>query len=118
LKARRFHEEVNAMKKVLILTFAVVCLAGSMTPVFAQGGSAKSGKKIWTKSEMTKGEIVSIDSVKNEIVIKEKATGTDKTLKVDPKEVAMLKVGETVKVRIKPGTDIAENVKEMASKKK
>ncbi len=74
--------------------------------------------KAWAKNEMTKGKIVSIDAVKNEIVIKQDASGSDKTFKVEPGEIALLKVGETVKIKTRPGSDVAQSVKLIAAKKK
>jgi hypothetical protein len=109
------------MKKEMIFALIVLFITVSAAPVFAQGGSPKSEKisnKTWAKSEMIKGQIASIDSVKNEITVKQAVTGTDKTVKVDPKEIALLKVGEMVKIKVKPGSDMAQSIKLVVAKKK
>jgi hypothetical protein len=99
------------MKKALALAIAVLTLISFSTFVVAAEKVAKH------KAEVVKGEIVSIDTAKNEVVIKDAKTKTDKTIMVDPKEIANLKQGETVKAILKEGTNTAEKIKVMPAKK-
>ena len=99
------------MKKFLVVAVALIALIG-----FTTTGFAKEAAK--AKAEVVKGEIVSIDTAKNEVVIKDEKTNTDKTIVVDPKEIATLKQGEQVKAILKTGTNTAEKIKVIPAKKK
>ncbi len=99
------------MKKALALVVAVLALISFSTFVIAAEKATKP------KAAVVKGEIVSIDTAKNEVVVKDAKTKTDKTIMVDPKEIANLKQGETVKAILKEGTNTAEKIKVVPAKK-
>ncbi len=101
------------MKKFFVVAVALIALIG-----FTTAGFAKEAAKAKAKAEVVKGEIVSIDTAKNEVVIKDKMTNADKTIVVDPKEIATLKQGEQVKAILKTGTNTAEKIKVIPAKKK
>ena len=97
------------MKKVLTVAVVLLTLIG-----FTTLGIAKEAAK---KPEVVKGEIVSIDTAKNEVVIKNAKANTEKTVVVDPKEIATLKKGDHVKAILKEGTNTAEKIKVYPTKK-
>lgn len=107
------------MKKTVSFFIALLFLCGISTLSFAQAvptpTPTKSAKKDEVKMEVIKGEIVSIDTTANQIVVKDKKTAQDRTIGVDPKEIAKLTVGEKVKIKIKEGSTIAESVKKIKS---
>jgi len=99
------------MKKtglILVVMVALVCFTALS---FAQGQKKMSIKSKNIKMEVIKGEVVSIDVAKNEIVVKEKKSGVEKTISVDPDKIASLKVGEQVKIKVKAGSNKAESIK-------
>lgn len=91
----------------------MVALVVVMT--FTMVGIAKEAVK---KAEIVKGEIVSIDTAKNEIVIKDAKTDTEKAVMVSPKEIATLKKGDQVKAFLKEGTNTVEKIRVYPAKKK
>lgn len=93
------------MKKNLCLWIAVIAIAG-----LAAFGCKKD------RSNKVKGPVISINAVTHEVVIKDKYTDTSKTIVVNENEIPMLKAGEIVKVKVKPGTNIAESVKPYGDK--
>jgi len=98
------------MKKILAVAVVVLTLIS-----FTTMGIAKEAVK---KAEVVKGEIVSIDTVKNEVVVKDAKANTEKTIVVEPKEIATLKKGEHVKAILKEGTNTVEKIKVYPAKKK
>ena len=101
------------MKKMTVILMALL-LTGSMTMWgFAETPAAPASKKPEVNADIVRGKIVSIDAAKNEIVVKENKTGTEKTIKVDPTVLTSLKIDEKVRVTLKTGTNVAEKVKEM-----
>ncbi|MCX5902131.1 MAG: hypothetical protein NTV89_01390 [Proteobacteria bacterium] len=104
------------MKKLMmVLVAGLVMISFSAVGFAAEEAKTQAPK---AKAEVVKGEIVSIDAAKNEIVIKEKKTNAEKKIVVDPKEISTLKQGEMVKVILKAGTNTAEKIKVMPAKKK
>jgi len=99
------------MKKITVILIALIFLCGMSALSFAQ--TVHTGKKPEVKTEVIKGKIVSIDTAKNEIVVKDNKAGIDKTIAVDPKAIASLKTDEEVKIRVKEGSNIAESVREI-----
>ena len=101
---------------LLFLTGVVTCAsAQDKAPVATKAAeSSAAGQPKTTKSalETIKGKIVSIDSAKNEVVIKSSKTGMEKKLKASQDEIAALKVGEMVKAKFKSGSSTAESIKE------
>ena len=98
------------MKQLLTVAVAVLALISFTTLSLA----AEASK---VKKEVVKGEVISIDTAKNEVVIKDKKTNADKTVVVDPKEIANIKKGEKVKAILKEGTNTAEKIKVYPAKK-
>jgi hypothetical protein len=110
------------MKKVIVIAIVVMSLASFSTFSFAQSQKDKptkeAVKEVVKSTEVFKGKITSIDPTKNEIVVKNNKTGTEKTFIVDPKEISSLKVGEEVKVTYKTGSNIADSIKKVVKKTK
>lgn len=94
------------MKKLAIIVASIFFLGNFTSLVFAQKTHAFEAKK-----EIVRGTIVSIDASKNEAVVKEKKSGSEKIISVSPKELQLLKIGEEVKVTLKSGTNMAESCK-------
>ena len=83
------------MKKMTPFLFGILVLTGFTAVGFA---------------EVVQGPVQSIDAAKNEIVVKDNASGADKTIIVHPKVAATLKTGAVVKVSLKPGSITADTV--------
>jgi len=83
---------------------------------FAQTSQGEGAKKAAVKTEVIRGKIISIDTAKNEIVVKENKAGTEKTIAVDPTVISSLKTDEAVKVTLKEGSNIALSVKKIVKK--
>ena len=105
------------MRKTVALLVSLLLLCSFSTLSFAKDSQAKTTKKAETNIEIIRGKIVSIDTTNNQIVIRDKKTGAEKTLSVDPKTISSLKIGDEAKVTFKSGTDIAESVKKIVKKK-
>jgi len=101
------------MKKITVILVALLLICGMTTLNFAQTSQATGAKKAKVSTEVIRGKIISIDTVKNEIVVKENKTGTEKTIAVDPTVISSLKTDENVKVTLKAGSNVAEKVKEI-----
>jgi len=113
------------MKKVIsmIAVLALVCFttmvfaadaakpAAAAPAVKAEPVKADAAKAAAPKAEVVKGKIESIDTVKNEIVVK------GKTIGVKAEEIAKLKKGENVKVTLAAGTMNADKVVVVKAKK-
>ncbi|HOJ85774.1 MAG: hypothetical protein ACP5SD_06510 [Elusimicrobiales bacterium] len=69
----------------------------------------KETKKEVKKAEYVKAEVVNINNEKNEVTLKIKKE--EKVFPLDPKEIAKLKVGENVKVKLMDGK--IEEIKEV-----
>lgn len=100
------------MKKKTIIIFLVMTFMGFVALSFAQPPKASE-----VKTQTIRGEIVSIDTANNQIVIKEANTGVQKTIVAEPKTIASLKVGERIKAEVKAGSSKAENIKVVKPKK-
>jgi hypothetical protein len=61
--------------------------------------------------EIIRGDVVSVDVAKREIVVKDQKTGQDRAFTVSEKAVSTLKPGESVKVTLKAGSSVVESVK-------
>ena len=61
------------MKKLIIILFGLFLISGIATLSFAQSTQTTSAKKTEAITETVRGKIVSVDAVKNTIVVKEKA---------------------------------------------
>jgi hypothetical protein len=106
------------MKKIAIILVVLLLICGMSALSFAQTSQTTTAKKAEVSTEVIKGKIISIDTARNEIVLKENKTGTEKTISVAPAVISSLKVGEEVKVTLKAGSNVAEKVKEITEAKK
>lgn len=105
------------MRKIIVILVALCFLLGMSALNFAQTGKAPSPQKTEVKTDVIKGKIVSIDTAKNEIVVKISKTGIEKNIVVDPKVISSLKAGEGVRVTLKAGSNIAEHVRKLIRNK-
>lgn len=105
------------MRKIIVLLVAIIFLCSFATLSFAQKAGGKTAKKAESSIEVIRGKIVSIDTTASAIVIRDKKTGVEKVITVNPKTILSLKTGEEVKVTVKSGTNIAESVKKITKKK-
>jgi len=106
------------MRKGITYVALFVFLAGLAVVGFAKtakNNPAAVAPKV--NLEVVSGPIVSIDVVKKEIVVKDAKTGVEKTITVTKSRLRTLKVGETVEVILKAGSNTAEKVKKLPSKK-
>lgn len=107
------------MKKLMVVAIAFIALACITGICLAQWdvstqATEKAPEAVVEKAavvEVLTGNIVSIDAERNEIVIKDDATGIDRNVKVDPGMTPTLKVGEKVKVKIGEEMIVTEVVK-------
>ena len=102
-------KEVIRMRRVLSSIVAVLFLVGVVACAHAQEKAPAATKSML---ETIKGKIVSIDLVKEEVVIKSSKTGMEKKLKASQSDIAALKVGEMVKAKFKPGSSTVDSIKE------
>jgi len=109
------------MKKIVILLVAGLFAAIPLTSSFAKAAPEKT-EKTAVKGAMVKGEIQTIDTTKNVVVVKDQTTGKDMTITVAATDIGALKVGEKVRIKYNPDTNVAESVKKIVptvhSKKK
>ena len=105
------------MRKTIVLLVSLLLLCSFSTLSFAQKSHVKTAKKTESNMETIKGSVISIDTTKNEIVVRDEKTSTDKTISVNSKIAASLKVGEVVKAKVNSVTNIAESVKKIVEKK-
>jgi predicted dinucleotide-binding enzyme len=105
-----------SMKKITVILVALLLIC-TMSPLsFAQTSQGRGVKKAAVNTEIIRGKIISINTAKNEIVVKENKTGTEKTIVVDPTVISSLKVDEDVKVALKAGSNVAEKVNKIVKK--
>ena len=104
------------MKKLSIVLFTFILVCGMSILSFAQTSQVKSTKKAEVNTEVIKGKITSIDTVKNEITLQESKTAAEKTIVVSSNAISVLKPGEEVKVTLKKGSNTAVSVKKLVKK--
>jgi len=90
------------MKRIFALVLVLLFVAGVSTLSFA--GKDK-------KSDRIVARIVSVDAAGKTIVVKEEKTGESRTIKVSAKAVSQIKVGDRVRIKLKPGTDESMGVR-------
>ena len=95
------------MKTAAILLVVLM----SLYMVSGTAGAANVKTAARATVEIIKGKISSIDTPQNVIVVKESKTGVEKTITVNPKVIATLKVGDMVKIESKTGSGVADSVK-------
>ena len=83
------------MKKSVSILFCLAAALGFAAAAFA---------------EDVEGSIESVRASKNEVVVKDRWTGGEKTITVHPKVVANLKPGTIVKASLKPGSTAADTI--------
>lgn len=83
---------------VLVLLF----IAGFSLPSFA--GKDKKCDRIVAR-------IVSVDAAAKTIVVKEEKSGESRTIKISAKALSQIKVGDRVRIKLKPGTDESMGVR-------
>jgi len=105
-----------SMKKITVILVALLLICAMSTLSFAQTSQGTGAKKAVVNTEIIRGKIISIDTAKNEIVVKENKTGTEKAISIDPKVIATLKIDDQVKVTLKEGSNIAASVKKIVKK--
>ena len=101
------------MKRITAVLIALLLMCGMTILSFAQASQATGAKKVEVSTETIRGKIISVDTAKNEIVVKENKTGTEKTIVVDSIIISSLKANEMVKVTLKSGSNVAEKVKDI-----
>jgi len=106
------------MKKTIAAAVALLFLLGFTNFTFAQEKKDKATKATQENVEIIKGKVVSVDQANKLIVVKDNKTQADKSFTVSEKAIAVLKVGDEVKVRVKVGSTQAESVKIVKSKGK
>ena len=85
-----------------------------LSAVFALSTLGFAGLIKW---DISKGPIVSIDTVKNEITVADSRSGTNVTYKVSPDVVASFEKGQVVIVRSDSGSNVAKSVRLVQKKK-
>jgi hypothetical protein len=109
------------MKKITTMILAILMIVGfSTTMVLAQPQNMPQHHKKNVKGlEIIHGTISSIDTAKNEVVVKNNKTGVEKIIPVNADAISTFTVGEEVKVKMKEGdTKNIEIVKVVKEKKK
>jgi len=104
------------MKKITVILVMLLLMCGMTILGFAQTSQGAGVKKAAVTAEIIRGKIISIDTAKNKIVVKENKTGTEKTIVIDPKVITTLRIDEQVKVTLKEGSNIAASVKKLVKK--
>lgn len=104
------------MKKISVILVALFLTCAISTVIFAQTSQKASAKKSTAKSEVVIGKIISIDTAKNEIVVKADKSGMEKTISVNIKVISTLKADDQVKVRLQKDSSIAVSVKKITKK--
>ena len=103
------------MRKITIILLALFFVSGILAVSFAASTQGAPAKPAEAKNDIFRGKIVSLDTSKNEIVVKDK-TGVEKAIAVAPKDIANLKMDDMVKVTFKEGSNVALGVKKIIKK--
>ncbi|MFA6357919.1 MAG: hypothetical protein WCY09_04545 [Candidatus Omnitrophota bacterium] len=99
------------MKNKTVILAVLFLICGMVTLSSAQ--TATSLKKNEVRTEIVRGKIISINAVKNEILVKENKTGTEKTIVVTLKAISSLEVNDELEVALKVGSNVAESVRKI-----
>jgi hypothetical protein len=118
------------MKKSMLAAVTLVAFAGfsfaqapvATPPVAAPAATPAAAKpaavkKHAPKAEVMMGEITAVDTVKNEITVKDKKTAVEKTIGIDAKKIAGFKVGDEVKVTTRGEKTDVKAIKKHEAKK-
>src|SRR5690348_16608626 len=87
------------MKKVGGIILAVILAVGLSVPGFAKETSTAK------KYERIVAQVDSLDVAGKTIGITEEKTGAKRTIHISAKAASQLKVGDRVRIKLKPGTD-------------
>ena len=105
------------MNKKIIMGLCSLFLLGSVSASFA--GIVKAGDKdkkaAVSKTETLIGKISSIDQAKDQLILKENANSSDKTIVTTAKIISTLKVGDEVTVVLPTGSNKAQSIKKVIS---
>jgi len=99
------------MKKTIAVVVALLFLLGFTNFTFAQEKKHKATKATQEDIEIIRGKVVSVDQANKQIVVKDNKTQVDRSFAVSEKAIAVVKVGDEVKVKVKVGSTHAESVK-------
>jgi hypothetical protein len=91
------------MKKYLRIVLTVLFVVALCAPSFA---AKKSPKKF----ERIVAHVTSLDVAAKTIGITEEKSGAVRTIKISAKAASQLKVGDRVRIKLKPGTDESAGV--------
>jgi hypothetical protein len=89
------------MKRFERIILTIILVAGLAVPGFA----AKSHKQQPKKVERIVAHVVSLDVPGKTIGITEEKSGASRTIHISAKAASQLKVGDRVRIKLKPGTD-------------
>jgi hypothetical protein len=108
--------------KRLIGSFIVLLLVVGVASVSFAAKSGKPSQEKMVSSQETCvvnviGHIVSIDKVKNQVVVKDESDKQNKVIKVKPEELSKLKVGDVVKFALS-ASPMAQGVEKLDINKK
>ncbi len=103
------------MKKMLTIATVVLFVSGVAVSGFAQTTHAK---KAAAAPEVISGMVVSVDTVNKQIVVTDGKTGQNRVFVVSEKAAAVVKAGEKVEVKLKPGSNTTSSVKVLKQKSK
>jgi len=106
------------MKKAIAVVVALLFLLGLTSFTFAQVKKPKTTKATQENIEIVRGKVVSVDQANKQIVVKDNKTQADRSFAVSKKVIAVVKVGDEVKVKVKVGSANAESVKIVKSEAK
>ena len=101
------------MKKLTIIFLALLLISQGAPLGFAENPKTKGTEKTQISTEIVRGKIVSIDTTKFEIVIRENKTGNEKTIVVDQVVLPTLQKNDEIKATLKPGSNVAEKIKKI-----
>jgi len=105
------------MKKSLILFWGVLFAALPMSSGFAQSDVTDTDAAVADATDMVRGRIVSIDPVKNQVVIHRLSNDEEMTFTVTSDQIANITVDERVRVKFNPETKVAESIQSTVFKK-
>jgi sRNA-binding protein len=106
------------MKKTIAVVVALLFLLGFTSFTFAQEKKHRTTKATQENIEIIRGKVVSVDQANKQIVVKDNKTQADRSFAVSKKAIAVVKVGDEVKVKVKVGSAQAESVKIVKSETK
>lgn len=98
-------------KATIIAVILTICIFGFVPLALAQNAREEESEQSSQEYDMVRGRVVSIDSKKNEIVIKEDLTQENRVIIAGEQIPSNIKIGTHVKIKLKKGTNEAFYVK-------